>query len=462
LHLPRPFGTGVLETPGTTGVHAKLLGHRVGVERVTGQRTAIGSFGVTTRVGPSGREGFGCVHGRVVVKGHNGRTTTLLVHVTTTVHRASAVVEESGVGTAVSNSTVASTLDTVLDTGERETVGLAVGNTSTDSHLGVVPVQGVERSAVGGFSDTSSLGVTGRDDRLEIGVVGSFGVVGNRRLRAGTDPQGVVTRELGDGVAETDILVDVEVLGLASGCRRSVENWLEWFTVAEDTSDSIVTRTLVDGLLEETRTVVVCGPTVDEVSVHTVTGRVTVREDPRRVTTLVVREVLDSIDELVEERDESNGVGGRTLTTIDTSRWPGHVGYVVGRVKVDTVPTRTEEDLRSHTVGTVMVEKVVSLRPLWIARVAACVIETDVGDSLGVGVAHECSAHRASRDHAETVRERTNLAVLARTGKVVGVDDVDGDELVGRILGVVVIQLRGPVVGLVLRDRGRRALRRTR
>lgn len=191
------------------------------------------------------------------------------------------------------------------------------------------------------------------------------------------------------------------------------------------------------------------GPAVDEVGVESVAGRVAVRPDPGRLRAVVVCKVLGLEDELVEERDEVNRVRSRTVTAVDAARWPGHVGPVVGRVEIDTVPTVWEVDLSTDTLRALVVsEEAVSLVPLWVAPMGTRELETDVGDGLVVRVGRgKVPSSGFTGQHSKTVGESVHLLVLvARSRKVVGVHVVDWNHRVRLVRGVVVVQLGDPVV----------------
>jgi hypothetical protein len=96
---------------------------------------------------------------------------------------------------------------------------------------------------------------------------------------------------------------------------------------------------------------------------------------------------LNFKDEFVKQRDEVDRVGSGTITTVDTSRWPGHMRSVIVGVEVDTIPTVGEVDLSSDTLRTVVVgEERVPLIPIGVTSVSTRVLETDVGDSLVGGI----------------------------------------------------------------------------
>jgi hypothetical protein len=134
-------------------------------------------------------------------------------------------------------------------------------------------------------------------------------------------------------------------------------------------------------------------------------------------------------------------VGSGTITTVDTSRRPGHVRSMIVRIEVDTIPTVREVDLSSDTLRTVVVgEKVVSLIPVGVSSMSTRVIETDIGDGLVASASVKVSSVGLSGKHSKTVRESVDLLVLVSgSRKVVGVHVVHryhGVGLVGRLVVV--------------------------
>jgi hypothetical protein len=100
-------------------------------------------------------------------------------------------------------------------------------------------------------------------------------------------------------------------------------------------------------------------PAVEEVTVQSVTGRVTIREDEAATARLVDRARAEP--NLIEEGDEMVWVRGRTETVVDAVR-VGHVGLVIRRVDVHTIPAGREKDLSSEAVWAVGVAESWSLR----------------------------------------------------------------------------------------------------
>ena len=162
-----------------------------------------------------------------------------------------------------------------------------------------------------------------------------------------------------------------------------VEEGNERRTILQVPTDTVVLVTLVNSLLKNVGTVDKRRPTVDEIGVKTVTGSISISPSPCRVGSVVESESLDLEDEFVEERDEVDRVGSGTITTIDTSRWPGHVRSVIIGIEIDTIPTVGEVDLSSNTLRTVVVgEERVPLIPVGVTSVGTRELETDVGNGL--------------------------------------------------------------------------------
>lgn len=96
----------------------------------------------------------------------------------------------------------------------------------------------------------------------------------------------------------------------------------------------------------------------------------------------------------------------RTVTPIDTTTRPSHVGLVIVRIEVNTIPTRAEEYLGPHTIGAVMIEEAVTLSPVGVPRMIIIVVETDIGDSSRVWITIDIfSSERVTRYHTKAIRE---------------------------------------------------------
>lgn len=101
-------------------------------------------------------------------------------------------------------------------------------------------------------------------------------------------------------------------------------------------------------------------PAVHKVTVQSVTSRVTVRED-EAATVVYDVELLYAKQNLKEDRDEMAWVRGRTATIVNAVR-VGHVGLVIGRVEVYTIPARGKKDLSPEAIWAVGVGESWSLR----------------------------------------------------------------------------------------------------
>lgn len=94
-------------------------------------------------------------------------------------------------------------------------------------------------------------------------------------------------------------------------------------------------------------------PAIDEITVEAVAGRITHGKHKWLPAILGYPPVKvdGGVDDLVEERDEMYGVGSRAWTiVVRVLSRVSHVGHVVGRVEVDTIPAGWEEDLSTNTV----------------------------------------------------------------------------------------------------------------
>ena len=101
-------------------------------------------------------------------------------------------------------------------------------------------------------------------------------------------------------------------------------------------------------------------PAIHEVAVQSVTGRVTIGED-EAATVVHLVERLYAEPKLIEDGDEMVWVRGRAAAVVDAVR-VGHVGLVIGRVEVYTIPAGREKDLSPETIWAVSVGESFSLR----------------------------------------------------------------------------------------------------
>ena len=107
---------------------------------------------------------------------------------------------------------------------------------------------------------------------------------------------------------------------------------------------------------------------------QSVAGRVTISEDEAAAVVWGV-ELPYAKQNLKEYGDETVWVRGRTTTVVDAVR-VGHVGLVIGRVEVYTIPAGREKDLSPEAIWAVGVSESWSLRH-------RRTIEVDAGRSSG-------------------------------------------------------------------------------
>lgn len=107
--------------------------------------------------------------------------------------------------------------------------------------------------------------------------------------------------------------------------------------------------------------------------------------------------------------------------------------------------------LSPHPLGTVVIEEVVPLIPRRITSVVIVVVKTHKADRRILRRPAVRPPEGVAADHTKTIGEGVDLAVSA--GEVVGVDVGNRDGFVRLCDGLVIVQLRNPVVGEVDRDR---------
>ena len=94
-------------------------------------------------------------------------------------------------------------------------------------------------------------------------------------------------------------------------------------------------------------------PAIDEVTVEPVASWITLSENEWLFSSIwnMPVKVDSGVDDLKKDRDQVNRVRCRARTVVvGVHRWVGHVGGVVRRVKVNSVPAGREEDLCTNTV----------------------------------------------------------------------------------------------------------------
>jgi hypothetical protein len=136
---------------------------------------------------------------------------------------------------------------------------------------------------------------------------------------------------------------------------------------------------------------------------------------------------------------------------------------VVSRIKVDTIPARREEDLRTETIRAVLGRKTIA------GARAAAVIETDKADSLRLEVIGVVALEGVTSDHAEALGESLEFVVVGTTTLEIvdshaAIDTLTIARLVNTLESSVLVlevEERSPVVRKIRLDGARRAVRRT-
>ncbi len=264
-----------------------------------------------------------------------------------------------------------------LDPGQREPLRRAEARARRASHGGTGSGRSRQGTAAGALCDASDLRPAGRKRRLS-GDEGWSRQPGAGRSRASAIPERIAPRERGNGRAEASSLVDDLRLEntCIGGCLVDVGG--ERRTVPDI---GIVVRTTVDGVLEEVHV-----PAILEVAVVSVTGGVSVCEDVGAGALVV--ELVDADNHLVEQGDKLNGMTIGAVATVIVLDGIGHVGLVVRRVQVLSVPARREEDLRAQPVGAAVVKEVVTFGPVRI--VIVCSAEIWRLSAMGTIVRYAC------------------------------------------------------------------------
>ena len=113
-------------------------------------------------------------------------------------------------------------------------------------------------------------------------------------------------------------------------------------------------------------------PPVQEVAVQPVAGRVPIREhEPPAVVQLI--EWVHIEPHFIEDGYDVDWMRGRALAGIDAT-WVRHVGFVIRRVEVRTIPAAREEHLCSETIWANRVCESWCLILLWAVEVNAKLI----------------------------------------------------------------------------------------
>ena len=219
-----------------------------------------------------------------------------------------------------------------------------------------------QRAAIRAFGDTAELRPARGDRDLSRYEAWRRRVrVGACWLRDASVPEGVAAGENRERGLEARRLVDnfrLENAGIRRGLidRRGKRRAVHEVPVR--------VWTVIDGVLKE-----VYVPSVREVAVMSISGRVPVREDPSAVAPIV--ELVDGDEHFVEQGDEMNWVTIGAIARVESLNRVRHVRLVVGGVEVDSVPARREEDLRAQAVRTVVIKEAGALGPIRVIGVSA-------------------------------------------------------------------------------------------
>jgi hypothetical protein len=445
-------GSGLCARCGSTaalGGTAGLGGGSSGRRNNIGDRASRASVSV---VGAAGETAA------ALVDGESAATATVLGVIASA--GGEAVSEHAGDGCAIRGECVAAVaLRCVFETCVLVSLTRAVGNARLDGH-GVAAGGGGTESAGAHIIAAAAnvLPFQRRGDVLEVLLVCADGCdlavgAGLDRGETGTLLDGVAA---GKSVEHTGNLLvnlrrDDTSLALLGGEQ------IEDRAVGQKTA---VVGALVDGLLESGNI-----PTVDKVTVESVASRVTLSEDEGLSATVPhAAKVTDVVVDLVEDGNQVDRVSvGALAAVVATTDGVRHVRLVVSRIEVDTIPARGEEDLSAETIGAVLSRETIA------GAGTATVIEANEADSLRCEVASVVALEGVTGKHTEALGEGLELIVVGTTTLEIvdshtAIDTSAVASLVNilkRTVLVLVVKRRGPVVGKILLDGTRRAIRRT-
>ena len=284
---------------------------------------------------------------------------------------ASAGVRALNLGDRVEGSTVGGGVTTVallrpLNSSVLEALATAESGARVQSHgLGISVGSTGECTAVSTLSNTTNLSPAGKQRLLGVHKGGSRGAIGASGLGTGACPDRVATRESRDGSSVTNGLIDNLTLVKTGGGSGIVLDGGEGGAIIDVTGS---VGAVVDQLGDEIRIL----PTHGKVTVVSQTGGVTVGQNPGTGTP--VWELVNGSKHFVENRNDVDRVRSRAGTVVVVGSGVRHVGLVVGRIEVDTVPASREEDLKTHTIGAVVVEEIGTLSPVGVVVVGTAVV----------------------------------------------------------------------------------------
>lgn len=234
----------------------------------------------------------------------------------------------------------------VFETGVSITLAGAVSDTDFNIHGTESFRRGRERTGATVRAASNVLVSEGAGDVGEVRLICSDGWVGtgsNDSSLARTLSDGVATRKLRQNTSDCFINRRRNNACLALSSSEQIENG----TIREKTA--VVSA----GINSRLKGIDI--PSVDEITVKPVASWVTLSKYERLAASVPhVGETGSAVDNFVEYGDHVNRVRGWARAVIyGTARRIGHVRLVIGRVKVDTVPARWEEDLGAEAVRAV-------------------------------------------------------------------------------------------------------------
>lgn len=339
--------------------------------------------------------------GSLVVHGQTAATTTVFTAVT----RASreAVTQHTIDRRAVSSESVRTiALRLVLEACERVSLALTVLDASLDGHGVAVPLASAEGAVAVIVGTTADVGPT---------KVGNIGGVGGGSSDSSVVAAVAVDNGLGrspldwvatwKGVEGAHYLL-INLWGDDTGLTLSSGKELKNVTVLDQTS---VAGAAVSSVLKD-----VDIPAVDEVTVESVSSWVTLGEDEWLLGTVPPVKPIGRVDDLVEDGNHVDWVRSRAgAVVVGVLGWVSHVRLVIGRIKVDTVPAGWEEDLSTKTVWAGLVRQVVALGG------SSTVIKADERNGLAGKVVGVCTLEWVTSNHAESLREGSQVVVVWST-----------------------------------------------
>lgn len=423
--------------------HAEVL--PVGVGSAVDVEGGVVGGGEVLTIARGASDGRFSQVGRGVVDAQAVRSTAILRRVTSA--RREAVSEDTGSGSkGVGKRATTVALSGVLETSVVQTTVLAVRQTTLNGHVRG-HVARVRQSTAADRVRSATNVVPTSDVLVVDGVVTKSSSIGAASLRVRGS-----ARAVGDRVAAGQLLKFTGD-GFVDGRSNDTGRGLGAGEEVEDRAISDETRVVVagvGGLLKSGNI-----PAVEEITVEPVASRIALSEDERLGGTVPPIETGSRVDDFVEDGNHVNRVSCRARTVVvRVLGRVGHVRLVVGRVKVDTIPARGEENLGTQAIRADLVGKAASVRR------GTAVVKADKADGLTGKVVATCTLERITSEHAETLGESGEVVVVGTTSlqvvnshttedtlAITGLRDIDECAVLG-----LVVELGRPVVGHVLLD----------